>query len=108
MGLAGPHMIDLPELCFTGERVRLEPLTEAHVDELVVAATEDRASYGYTTVPGDRASMVTYVRDLLSARASGETIAFAQVRLVDDATVGVTRFLSFRFRPGEQSPYAVA
>jgi RimJ/RimL family protein N-acetyltransferase len=101
-------MSGLSTIRLTGERVRLEPLAEAHVDQLVRAAAEDRSTYDYTTVPGDQESMQTYVRSLLAARVAGETIPLAQVRAADDAAVGVTRFLSFRRRAGHDSPYAVA
>jgi RimJ/RimL family protein N-acetyltransferase len=90
-----------------GRLVRLEPLTEAHTDDLVAAAGEDRSTYGFTTVPQGRETTIRYVRDLLTARSTGEAIAFAQVRVEDGRTVGATRFLSLRSRPGAHLPYAV-
>jgi RimJ/RimL family protein N-acetyltransferase len=91
----------------SGEIVRLEPLSVAHVDDLTAAATESRDSYAYTTVPSGRDGVVAYVRSIAAAVESGETIAFAQVRVSDGVALGVTRFLTFRSRPGEQRPYAV-
>ena len=97
-------MMQLPEVVeLKGRIVRLEPLAEAHVDGLVVAAGEDRGTYGYTAVPHGRGEMLAYVRDLLCT----ETVPFAQVRVADSSPVGVTRFLTLRTRPGEQVPYAV-
>jgi RimJ/RimL family protein N-acetyltransferase len=90
-----------------GRLVRLEPLGDAHVEGLVSAAAEDRGTYGYTTVPLGRDAMVDFVRASLAARAVGEELPFAQVRVVDGRTLGVTRFLSLRHRPGEALPYAV-
>jgi RimJ/RimL family protein N-acetyltransferase len=90
-----------------GRGVRLEPLGEEHVDGLAAAAGEDRATYGYTTVPHGRDAMLEAVRVLVAARAAGEDLPFAQVRLADERIVGATRFLSPRRRPGEPRPYAV-
>ena len=50
---------------FAGERVRLEPLRESHLDGLVAAAAEDRATYGFTTVPNGRDAMSSYVETML-------------------------------------------
>ena len=46
-----------------GEHVALEPLLFDHVAELVEAATEDRATYEWTAVPGDAASMASLRRE---------------------------------------------
>src|SRR5262245_66066022 len=89
-----------------GGRVRLEPLTADHADGLVAAAGENRQTYAFTTVPHGRAEVDVYLREIATATAAGETLAFAQVRVGDDAFVGVTRYLSFRFADG-QYPYAV-
>jgi RimJ/RimL family protein N-acetyltransferase len=90
-----------------GHLVRLEPLTLGHVDGLVAAAGENRDSYSFTTVPESRPDVIEYVDEILAATAAGETIAFVQVRVADDAAVGVTRFLSFRRGSGADLPYAV-
>jgi RimJ/RimL family protein N-acetyltransferase len=100
-----PAVLGVGELA--GQLVRLEPLREAHVPGLVRAAAEDRGTYGYTTVPDGYDGMVAYVCELLVARAVGDALPFAQIRVVDGRTVGVTRFLSFRSRFSEPLPYAV-
>lgn len=82
----------------SGRLVRLEPLTTAHVDGLARAAAEDRATFSFTTVPEGRDGTRAYVADALAARARGETLPFAQVRVADDRPVGVTRYLTPRFR----------
>jgi RimJ/RimL family protein N-acetyltransferase len=91
----------------TGRRVRLEPLSSRHIDSLLAAADEDRATYGFTTVPATRPQMTEYVEGLLEAHRRGETIPFAQITRADERAVGVTRFLNLRCRSGERSPYAV-
>jgi RimJ/RimL family protein N-acetyltransferase len=90
-----------------GARVRLEPLDVEHADALVVAAAENRETYAFTSVPQGRPSVDVYLREIAAGTARGETLAFAQVRVADEAVVGVTRYLSFRFAAGQPSPYAV-
>ena len=97
--------MEAPEL--VGELVRLEPLRVDHVDGLVVAAGENRETYSFTTVPQGADGVAAYVREIFDATAAGETLAYVQVRVADDAPVGVTRFLSFRRRSGDDAPYAV-
>ena len=90
-----------------GERVRLEPLSEGHVDALARAAAENRSTYGYTTVPRDRDTMSRYVDELVGGRVLGTMIPFAQVRANDDVAIGVTRYLDLRARPDWDPPFAV-
>jgi RimJ/RimL family protein N-acetyltransferase len=87
-----------------GEHVALEPLEAEHVDELVRAATEDRATYDWTAVPGDTESMAAYVDNLLSLRDRGEAVPFAQRRLLDGQIVGCTRFMDVRRWSGSEHP----
>jgi RimJ/RimL family protein N-acetyltransferase len=92
----------------TGDVVRLEPLSARHVDDLLVASSEHRDTYGWTTVPEGRDEVERYVGTLLDAVAEGETLAFAQVRIADGRAVGVTRFLTLRYRNAiSTTPYAV-
>ena len=87
-----PAPRDNPPRVLEGTHVRLEPLGPEHVDGLVAAAGENRASYGFTTVPGSRAEMERYVDELVA----DDCFPFAQVRRVDDTVVGATRYLDLR------------
>jgi RimJ/RimL family protein N-acetyltransferase len=91
----------------TGRLVRLEPLTPAHAPGLAEAAGEDRATYGFTTVPDGPEGAAAFVAERLAAAAGGDWIPFAQVRLADGRPVGSTSYLTFRRRPGVREPYAV-
>jgi RimJ/RimL family protein N-acetyltransferase len=93
-------MADVPTL--VGPAVRLEPLAERHVPDLAAAATEDRASYAFTSVP-DAAGMASYVRELLDDPTA---LPFAQVRVAGGRAVGATRYLNPRYAGGA-TPYAV-
>jgi N-acetyltransferase len=90
-----------------GRLVRLMPLRLEHVEGLTASSAEDRSTFGFTTVPDGPEQTGKYVQDLLSARATGDTVPFAQVRVDDGRPAGVTRYLTFRFREGDRLPYAL-
>src|SRR6478752_1971781 len=48
------------DIVLTGTHVQLEPLSLDHVHQLVVAANEDRTSYGWTPVPDSVSGMTSY------------------------------------------------
>src|SRR5687768_15146533 len=75
-----------------GQVVRLEPLTLDHIPDLLAAAGEDRATYGWSTVPDGDAATREYVDVALQGRAEGHMLPFATVRRDDDRVVGCTRF----------------
>ncbi len=89
------------------QRVRLEPLDEKHVDALVRAATEERSTYGFTVVPGDRGAMVRHVASQLQDFDAGLVVPFVQVDALNDRVVGMTRYLTIRSLPGQSVPFAV-
>jgi RimJ/RimL family protein N-acetyltransferase len=85
----------MPEpVVLAGEIVTLRPLTIDDVDALVVAATEDRRTYGFTPVPGDRDSMRAYVEGALGDQEIGWALPFVTALTDDARVVGSTRFLS--------------
>jgi N-acetyltransferase len=93
--------LDVPPL--SGSLVRLEPLSASHVPDLMQAAEENRAAYGFTWVP--RATEVAdYVR---AQRERSGLTPFAQVRVADGAAVGCTAFWDLRTWPGRDSLRAV-
>ena len=97
----------LPVPTLVGQCVRLEPLQQGHVADLVVAANEDRATYSYTAVPADVAGMSRMVSDLREDFETGLVVPFAQVDVASERAVGVTRFMTMRALEGCAVPYAV-
>lgn len=79
--------------------MRLEPLSRAHIDNLVAAAAEDRSSYGLALVPDGHAAMEPYVLDLLTAAERGDAVPYVQRRRADGRLVGATRLLNLRRWP---------
>lgn len=88
----------------TGQHVQLEPLSLDHVHQLVVAANEDRSSFGWTPVPETAGAMTSYVSNLLADAQAKRVIPFAQRRLSDQRVVGCTRFLEIRYWTGRDVP----
>jgi RimJ/RimL family protein N-acetyltransferase len=95
-------MVERVELA--GRHVVLESMQRAHVDGLLAAASEDRATYAFTLVPHDDASMREYVAVALADEAAGTALPFT-IRLRDDGrVVGTSRFLDLDFWPGDGDP----
>jgi len=72
--------------------VRLEALSRGHLDGLVAAASESRATYGLTHVPDGREAMAVWIDASLAAAARGEQVPFATVDTTSGRAVGSTRY----------------
>jgi len=97
-------MLSTEPFTLTGTHVQLEPLSLDHVHQLVVAANEDRSTYGWTPVPETVATMTSYVSNLLAEAQAGRVVPFAQRRLTDLRVVGCTRYLEIRYWTGRDTP----
>jgi len=79
-------------LVLEGPWVRLEPLSEAHVDALVRVGLDariwERSPFGVA----DAAGMAAYVREALAERDRGAALPFATVERATGTVVGSTRF----------------
>jgi N-acetyltransferase len=100
MRMPGP----LARVTLDGRFVRLEPLAREHADDLVAAASVDRATFGYTLVPDGRDAMLAYVDGLLADHERGAVLPFAQRRLDTGRVVGCTRYLEIRWYRGRPEP----
>ena len=80
-----------------GRFVHLTPMTVDDVHGLLAAATEDRTTYGYTTVPGDHDTMTAARgRPGRAPRRAARTCRSPRVTRRDGRIVGSTRFLWLR------------
>ncbi len=95
-------MLEAPTL--TGTQVQLEPIALDHVDDLLVAASEHRDTYGWTMVPADRPSMERYVAGLLDLAQQDKAVPLVQRRLADGALVGCTRYMELAWWGGRPFP----
>jgi RimJ/RimL family protein N-acetyltransferase len=84
----------LQPVTLTGDHVRLEPLELRHAEALAVAASHDRSTYGFTSVPASVDEAVTYID---TAVGRDDQLPFATVRGADGVVVGSTRFLEISF-----------
>jgi len=75
-----------------GERVRMEPLSRAHLEGLVAAASESRATYGLTQVPEGVEAMAAWIESALADAARGAHVPFATFDKVRGSVAGSTRF----------------
>jgi N-acetyltransferase len=84
----------LEPVTLTGDLVVLEPLQDAHHDELVRAASDGRLwDLWYTSVPSPE-TMRADLADKLARQAAGETLPFTVRRTDTGAAVGMTTYLN--------------
>jgi N-acetyltransferase len=94
----------LEPITLEGAYVRLEPLTDAHIPGLVVAAAEDRSNYQWTYTPEGVDQMTDFVTDATAKAASGAQIPFTTIRRGSglgadghDTVVGSTRYCEIAY-----------
>jgi RimJ/RimL family protein N-acetyltransferase len=78
----------------TGQYIRLEPLELTHAAGLAGAAAEDISLYRWSPVPQGIKEAEEYIRTAMTWRAAGSALAFAIIRIEDDAVIGSTRFFN--------------
>jgi len=86
-----------------GSLVCLEPMKIEHVPDLCEAASEDRSTYAYTTVPNGIEEAKYYVDKALTAYSKGHELPFVVRHTETGRIVGTTRFLDlevFSWPPG--------
>ena len=82
-----------------GRFVRLEPLAMEHVDGLLAACSEDRATYNWTTVPATEDEMCEYVSGALELAGKQAAVPFVTRAAGDGRILGTTRFANFEYHP---------
>jgi N-acetyltransferase len=81
----------------TGEKIRLEPLSDAHATDLFEAGV-DRTIWTYMPVGGfaDLTAVREWIDRALAAQATGSELPFAIVLIATGRAVGSTRFMDIR------------
>ena len=88
-----PHPWVLPVI-LTGRRVRLEPLSTDHLDDLVRVGL-DQSIWALTIArPTDRAGIEAWLRAAITGATAGVDVPFATIDLASGRAVGSTRFMS--------------
>jgi N-acetyltransferase len=78
----------------TGQHVRLETLTQRHLEGLVAAAGVEPSLYRWSPVPQGAAEVAAYIDAALAWQAAGTALPFATIRLSDENVIGSTRFFN--------------
>lgn len=85
-------MIDARPIVLERDGIRLEPLTDAHHDALVEAASDGRLwEFWFTAVPPPDA-MRAYVAEALQSQREGHMVAWVVRDLASGAIIGSTRY----------------
>src|SRR5258708_10133845 len=89
-----------------GQRVRLEPLSPAHEEALIAAASDGELwKSTVTIVPSSPATMIDYIQAALAGQATGKELPFVIIRKsgpgvppvkTSGEVVGTTRFYEIR------------
>ena len=75
-----------------GRHVRLEPLTHAHADALLVAAGDGELWTSDVTVVPSTETMQSYIEDAIRGLERGSELPFAIVQKATGVVAGTTRF----------------
>ncbi len=79
-----------------GRRVRLEPLTERHAEDLfAVAGDEEVWRYLAVPMPTDLPAMRQWLADALETQARGSMLPFAIIEGASGRAIGSTRYLDY-------------
>ncbi len=84
--------MDISPIILEGRDVRLEPLSAAHEEALIAAASDGELWNSTVTVVPSRASMTTYIEAALRGQAQGRELPFVIIRKPQGEVVGTTRF----------------
>ena len=89
--------MDNQPITLTGQVIRLEPLSEAHVADLAVAGQDEviwqYMLYGNATT---EAKMQKLVQKMLQLQAQGADLPFAVIHLASGRAIGMTRYAYMR------------
>lgn len=95
----GPWLTPAPApwvrpVVLTGRRIRLEPISLDHAEDLALAGA-DPSIWALTIArPADRAGIEAWIRTAMANAAAGTELPFATVDLATGRAIGGTRFMS--------------
>lgn len=91
------EMMEVRPIILTGQYVRLEPLTEAHIAGLAAIGIDDdiwqHMPYGLMR---EEADVRRWVQEILRRSTSGNDVPFAVVHLPSGRIAGATRYMEIR------------
>lgn len=84
--------MEISPVILEGQQVRLEPLSAAHEESLIAAASDGELWNSIVTIVPTRATMADYIASALKAQAQGYELPFAIIQKSSRQVVGTTRF----------------
>jgi N-acetyltransferase len=88
-------------LVLEGRHVRLEPLAERHLPDLLPIVQGPRETFAVTWVPRDEEGLRRYLATALEEQRLRQSLPFATVDRQSGAAVGSTRFMTLDFWAAE-------
>src|SRR5713101_6050903 len=89
--------MEISPVILEGQHVRLEPLSAAHEESLIAAASDGELwNSTVTIVPSSPATMIDYIRAALNGQAQGRELPFVIIRKSSSKVAGTTRFYEIR------------
>jgi RimJ/RimL family protein N-acetyltransferase len=95
--------MEVSPVILEGQHVRLEPLSPAHEESLIAAASDGELWNSTVTIVPSRATMAAYIEAALSGQAQGDELPFVIIRkaprdvgTTGGEVVGTTRFYDIR------------
>src|SRR5882724_320762 len=88
--------MEISSVTLEGQHVRLEPLSMAHEEALILAAGDGELWNSTVTIVPTRATMAAYIEAALDGQAQKRELPFVINRKVSGEVVGTTRFYEIR------------
>jgi RimJ/RimL family protein N-acetyltransferase len=85
-------LTEVSPVILEGQHVRLEPLSTAHEEALIAAASDGELWNSTVTIVPSRDKMGAYIASALDAQAEGRELPFVIIQKSSGQVVGTTRF----------------
>jgi RimJ/RimL family protein N-acetyltransferase len=85
-------IVEIAPVTLEGQHIRLEPLSTAHEESLIAAASDGELWNSTVTIVPSRDTMAVYIEAALRGQAQGRELPFVIIRKTSGEVVGTTRF----------------
>jgi RimJ/RimL family protein N-acetyltransferase len=99
--LQSSGILEILPIILEGQQVRLEPLTQAHAEPLLAAASDGELWNSTVTIVPSRDTIRDYIQAALDGFAQGRELPFVTICKAADQIVGTTRF--YEIRPNDRA-----
>src|SRR5437764_10249985 len=88
--------MEISPITLEEQHVRLEPLTQAHAEPLIDAASDGELWHSNVTIVPARDTVADYIQAALDGQAQGRELPFVTIRKSSNQIVGTTRLHEIR------------